>query len=360
MRDCETFSPDYLGQLRQWAKANTVPLNATFELTPFCNFNCVMCYVHLTKEQAKAQGEMLSAGEWIEIAGKAKELGTLNLCLTGGEPLIRPDFWEIYSELNKMGFLITVLSNGSLIDEDTMAKFEKYGMPYSMKLTMYGASDETYQRTCGSADGFTRLSKGVALLKEAKVPFKMTSTIVRENACDLQEIYRFAREQGVPMQHTISVLRSSRGSTNTATTSRFAFDDFPDELSLEMLEKSKFPPLNSPFAWCASNKISFWMTWHGHLQLCSSLVKPYVKYSGELVEDWKKLQQKLEKIKSPDECSECQWRAFCQRCPGILCAESGDPEQTDEDLCNMAKRLFEIYNTKVHQEGKNEEDICCP
>ncbi|MBQ2775362.1 MAG: radical SAM protein [Clostridia bacterium] len=360
MRDCETFSPDYFGQLRQWAKANTVPLNATFELTPLCNFNCVMCYVHLTKEQAQAQGRILSADEWIEIAGKTKEMGTLNLCLTGGEPLVRPDFWEIYSQLNKMGFLITVLSNGSLIDEDTMAKFAKYGMPYSMKLTMYGASDETYQRTCHSTDGFTRFSKAVDLLKEAKVPLKMTSTIVRENACDLQEIYRFARERGIPMQHTISVVKSSRGSINTVETSRFALDDFPDELSIEALEKSKFPPLDSPFAWCTSKEMSFWMTWNGHLQLCSMLSKPYVKYSGNLSEDWAKLQQELKEVKSPSECSDCQWSSFCQRCPGILCAESGDPEDIDEGLCDMAKRLFELYNMKLHQEGKNEEDICCP
>lgn len=346
MIDCEQFGSNYFGQLYAWARENSVPLAATFELTPFCNFSCVMCYVRLTKEQAAEQGKMLSADEWLEIARQAKEMGTLNLALTGGEPLSHPEFWKIYGELNKMGFLISILSNGSLIDETAMEKFRIYGMPYLIKLTVYGAGDETYKRVCNSPDGFTKVSKAVDLLKEAGVPLKMTSTIVRENASDLQEIYRFAREKGVPMQHTISVVKSSRGSVNSAESSRFSFSDFPDELTLADLEKSKYPPLESPFACCASYKSSFWMTWHGHLQMCSFMNTPYVKYSGDLSSDFKELNAKLQKLESPAECTGCEWKTFCQRCPGILCAESGHPEKIDNSLCNMAKRLYELYQIK--------------
>ncbi|MBQ8027154.1 MAG: radical SAM protein, partial [Clostridia bacterium] len=262
MIGCDQLHGDYMGALNSWAKANSVPLTANFELTPFCNFSCVMCYVHLTKEEAERQGRMLSADEWLSIAAQVKEMGTLNITLTGGEPLTHPDFWYIYSELNKMGFLISILSNGSLIDESAMEKFRRYGMPYSMKLTVYGASDETYLRTCNSPDGFTRVSKAIDLIKAAGVPLKLTSTIVRENASDLQEIYRFAHEKKVMMQHTLSVVKSARSSLNSTSASRFALSDFPEELSLEQLEQSKFPPLESPFAWCASKGVSFWMTWH--------------------------------------------------------------------------------------------------
>lgn len=346
MIGCDQLHGDYMGALNSWAKANSVPLTANFELTPFCNFSCVMCYVHLTKEEAERQGRMLSADEWLSIAAQAKEMGTLNITLTGGEPLTHPDFWYIYSELNKMGFLISILSNGFLIDESAMEKFRRYGMPYSMKLTVYGASDETYLRTCNSPDGFTRVSKAIDLIKAAGVPLKLTSTIVRENASDLQEIYRFAHEKKVMMQHTLSVVKSARSSLNSTSASRFALSDFPEELSLEQLEQSKFPPLESPFAWCASKGVSFWMTWHGHLQLCSFMSKPYVQYSGNLACDYERMLKLLDEIKSPSKCSECEWKSFCQRCPGILCAESSDPEKTDEDLCNMAKRLHEIYITK--------------
>ncbi len=352
MIKCNDLSDDYLSQMSQWAKANGVPLNLTFELTPFCNFSCVMCYVRLTKEQAAEQGRMMNAEQWLGIARQAKEMGALNICLTGGEPMTHPQFWEIYSQLNKMGFIISLLSNGYLIDEDAISKFRLYGAPGSIKLTLYGASDETYRRTCNSPDGFTKISKAVELIKAEGIPLKMTSTIVRENADDLQDIYKFAREHSVPMQHTISVVRSSRGSTADIEKSRFALDDFPDELTIDALEKNKFPPLKSPFAWCASKGDSLWMTWNGHLQMCSFMTQPYAEYSGNLSEDWIELLEKVEMVKSPPECADCEWSEFCQRCPGALCAESGHPEKIDAGLCDVAKRLTELYKLKLKQEEK--------
>lgn len=343
MRKCEEFSSDYFGEMRLWAKANSIPLKATFELTPFCNFNCVMCYVRLTEAQSKKYGELLSADEWLKIARQAKEEGTLNLTLTGGEPFLHPEFWKIYEELNKMGFLITILSNGSLIDDSVMEKFRIYGMPYAMKLTVYGASDETYYKTCGSKDGFTRISKAIKLLKQANVPLTLTSTIVKENAHDLNKIYAFARNYNLPLQHTVSVMKSSRNENSAIETSRFSFDEFSSELTREALEKSKFPPLESPFAWCASKNMSFWMTWNGNMQLCSFMNNPCVPYSGSFRDDWMKLLQKLDEIKTPEECKKCEWSMFCQRCPGILCAESGNPGCVSDSLCSMAKRLTLLY-----------------
>ena len=149
-----------------------------------------------------------------------------------------------------MGFLITILSNGYLIDESVISKFKEYGAPYCIKLTLYGASDETYMRTCHCSDGFTRVSNAVKLLKEANIPLKMTSTIVKENMNDLQEIYRFANEQNIPMKHTISVVKSARGVSNSVEDSRLVIQDFAEELTLDVLEQNRYPDLSSPCAWC--------------------------------------------------------------------------------------------------------------
>ncbi len=323
-----------------------IPLNATIELTPFCNFKCKMCYVRLTKAQAKEQGDLLTKEKWLEIAHQAKNMGVLKLCLTGGEPFTYPEFWELYSELNKMGFLISILSNGSLIDETVIEKFRKYGMPFSMKITVYGANNETYTAVCGDANGFDKMSTAIDLLMKEGVPLSLTSTIVKENACDLQKIYDFARSKRLPMQHTISVVKSARGADNTVEESRFALSDFPNEITLEELEKNKFPLYETPFARCAGYNNSIWITWNGNVQLCSFMNTPYVKYSGNLVDDYKNLHRLLLQIKNPPECVKCTWKEFCQRCPGILCAESGHPEKTNKDLCDMAKKLFELYEQR--------------
>ena len=97
------------------AFADAIPISGTFELTPRCNFNCRMCYVHLQPEQIPRYGRELSAGEWLRIAEEAKEAGTTWLCITGGEPLMHPEFETIYRELTQMGFFITLQTNASLI-----------------------------------------------------------------------------------------------------------------------------------------------------------------------------------------------------------------------------------------------------
>ena len=92
-----------------------IPVSGTFELTQRCNFGCEMCYVHDCTQKT----DPLSAEDWISLAKQARDAGTVFLLLTGGEPLIRDDFEEIYRALAKMGFLISINTNGSLLEKYT-------------------------------------------------------------------------------------------------------------------------------------------------------------------------------------------------------------------------------------------------
>ena len=62
------------------------------------------------------------------------------------------------------------------------------------------------------------------------------------------------------------------------------------------------------------------------------------------------MEDRLNSLRSPEECADCEWKSFCQRCPGALCAESGDPETVDSELCDVAKRLYELYREKAKEE----------
>ena len=351
--NCGNFGDGFLGKLNIWAKEACVPFSTSFELTPFCNFRCVMCYVRLDKDQAEQQGCLMPASEWLEIARGLRDMGTLQIDLTGGEVFVYPEFWELYSELNRMGFLIALLSNGSLIDESVMEKFRLYGMPYSVKLTLYGASDETYLRVCGSPDGFTRISKAIDLLQGAGVPVSMSATIVRENADDLQLMHKFSAEKGIRLHHSVAVLKPSRGAVNTAEASRLGFLDYSYEYTLEDLENSRYRVPENPFSMCAGYRKSLFITWNGRLQLCSFMSRPYVNYSGDIKTDFTKLYGLLEQIKNPAECAECEWKEFCQRCPAVLCCESGHPERIDKNFCETAKQIKELYDRK---RGMNYEE----
>ena len=107
-----------------WEKAyaDGIPISGTFELTPRCNFRCPMCYVRLTSEETARRGGELPVEEWLRLAEEAKEAGTTWLCITGGEPLLYPDFEELYRELAEMGFFITLQTNGYLLAKE---KFQR-------------------------------------------------------------------------------------------------------------------------------------------------------------------------------------------------------------------------------------------
>ena len=110
---------DYLFQK---ASARKVPLSGTFELSPVCNFACKMCYVRKTPGQLQEEGKTLIPWQdWLELAEQCRGAGTLYLLLTGGEPFLYPGFRELYERLHAMGFLLSINTNGTLLDEETVA-----------------------------------------------------------------------------------------------------------------------------------------------------------------------------------------------------------------------------------------------
>ena len=143
------------------------PAAANFELTPRCNFNCKMCYVHLSKAEQEKRGRELSAEEWIDLGRQACEAGVVFLLLTGGEPTLRPDFPVIYQALKKMGLMISINSNGYLLRGELL-ELLKNDPPYRINLSLYGVSNETYGELCG-IPAYDRIMENIQALREAGV-----------------------------------------------------------------------------------------------------------------------------------------------------------------------------------------------
>ena len=192
----ESRLTEYLHSKAAWAG---IPLNGTFELTPCCNMACKMCYVRMTKQQQEAIAPLRTAKEWLALAEEAKKQGMVYLLLTGGEPFLRPDFREILSGLNKMGMLVSINSNGTLITEEVIS-WLKETPPVRVNVTLYGASDATYERLCGNPHGFTQAVRGIRLLKNAGITVKINCSITPYNVDDVDEIFAFAKQEGLLVQ----------------------------------------------------------------------------------------------------------------------------------------------------------------
>jgi MoaA/NifB/PqqE/SkfB family radical SAM enzyme len=121
-RNSEPYISTYL---HQKGRRLGLPIAGNFELTARCNFNCPMCYVHQSADSVEAAGGELTAGQWLNIAAAAQKKGMVFALLTGGEPLVRKDFFEIFDGMKEMGLLVSVNSNGSMLCGEVLERFLK-------------------------------------------------------------------------------------------------------------------------------------------------------------------------------------------------------------------------------------------
>lgn len=351
--------PAFNAYLSAKAAARGIPLSGTFELTSRCNFNCKMCYVH----DDVCRGE-LSAEEWIELGRQAVEQGMVFLLLTGGEPLLRKDFKQIYSGLKKLGLVITVNTNGSLIDED-MLNFLIQEAPARMNISLYGACEETYRNLCGNRS-FGKVVENIRRLRELGIAVKLNCSVTPYNVADIPEIYRIAKEIGVPVQATSYMFPPVRinGCHYGEAPHRFT----PQEAAAAQLlcqeqymtaqqlamsfDTNPIPDMDCTGAepgpmHCRAGKSSFWVKWNGNMLPCGML--PGEGYSIRdlgFAGAWEAVRQECREAREPAQCTECPKRGHCPACVASCLAESGDSTIRPRYVCEMVAHLDELKKEK--------------
>ena len=319
-----------------------IPLQATFELTPRCNFRCKMCYVNLQPDEIPAYGRELTADEWIGLGRQAQEAGILGLCITGGEPLVRPDFPEIYTALTDMGFLITLQTNLSLL-EGELLELIKRRPPRAIKATLYGATNETYKRVCGVEHGLDRTLRGLTNAKEADIPLILVTTVIRENEQELEDMYRLAANYGLGMQHTHNVLPTLRAPFKPLEGSRIRFEDLTPGQQ-RATKPAPHQEIHSPLDACGNWKRAYWVLWNGRMSLCAHMPEPGIDLlATPLEEAWPQLLEKLELMFSPDACAGCASSRFCLHCPASILTER---EALGAGKCQTARIREKIWKDK--------------
>ena len=344
MPDIETISWERYREIqRQRARAEGIPLMGTFELTPLCNFRCRMCYVRLTPEQVAEGGGLHPAEEWLDVARQAQEMGLYRVTLTGGEPLTRPDFREIYEELADMGLLMGILSNASLINDEVIDLFRRRP-PTSMRFTLYGTNNETYERLCGVPGGFDLVMRSLRRLSDAGIGYSLAFTETTENIGELDEAQRVAESLGVGIAATTSVVNAVRGATNESDELRVPLEERPDfceydsEGSVPEGAEERLGPEDA-FSMCGPYRNGFFLQWNGDLEVCSFMswcrARPFeVGFRAA----WGELLQKLAAIRVPKKCQSCELHSFCSACPGVRYAETGRPDGIPSYLCDNATK----------------------
>lgn len=375
------IEPQITEYLFHKATVDKRPISGTFELLPLCNFNCKMCYVHENASDLKSKGKALKPPKfWIDLAKSAKEQGMLYLLLTGGEPFLYKGFWEVYEELAKMGFVISINSNGSLIDEAVVERL-KQNPPSRINITLYGASDETYQNLCGIEKGFTKTTRAIELLREAGISVKLNCSLTPTNAGDLEKIIRYAEERelivsvATYMFPPIRLDEDQKGMNHRFTPENKAHYDMCTayyqrgkkylthyaecivEGMCEIAESdNNCKEIEGDKVMCRAGRGIFWTTWEGEITPCGMMPEPKIVLEDTTFQDaWEQLVRETAKIRLAPECKECPNQSVCHVCAGMTYAENADFKKKPDYLCQYVKALKQQCEEYLHKNRQEEK-----
>jgi len=329
--------------MRGYTMANRIPYKGTFELTARCSLKCKMCYVRLDPEDVKAQGRELTTAEWMDMAKLAFDAGTVDLLVTGGEPMLRPDFAELYTAFTDMGFLLHVFTNATLVTPEIIALFTERP-PQEVEVTIYGASRETYERVAGWADGFDRMMEGLDAMLGIGLPIQLKATIVRENAGDFEAIRKIAHDRGLQVTTTTTPMPAIRGAKADVRAHRLNLGElltFHKKHAFDIVNSDcASPPLDARVSlYCDAGLSSYAILWNGDMVACCTDPDPACPKGRPLEEGFDAVWARLKDFRCnkplPEPCKTCPVYAMCSTCAAHHFAETGSYDKHQRYGCDF-------------------------
>lgn len=348
------------------AKEKRIPMNGSLELLPLCNMNCDMCYVRLSREEMEEKGRLRTVEEWIALAREMQEAGVLFLLLTGGEPFLYPDFRKLYLELQKLGFILSINSNGTMIDED-LAAFLGEHKPRRMNITLYGADEKAYEELCHYPGGFEKAIRGIRLLKKQGVDIIMNVTLTKANKEDLDRFFDIAKELDVPLQvdtymvpatreRNLPFNEQSRMTPEEAAKASLRakklecteekYKEYVEKLLLLIENREEKEEIPEPMV-CLAGKCSFTINWQGELRPCVVLSSPAADVFEEgFLHAWEIMKNGVKDLCISGKCNACKLRILCDNCVASALHETGDYGKVPEYLCRYSQTMYELLKAE--------------
>lgn len=363
----------YSDYLYQKASRRRIPLSGGFELSPVCNFACRMCYVRKTPQQVFAsERPPLTLQHWKSLAGQARDAGMLYALLTGGEPLLWDGFWELYEDMVDMGLLVSINTNGSLIDEETVRRLKRRP-PRRVNVTLYGAGDETYRNLCGVSGVFSQIDGAICRMQAAGINVKINCSLTPGNIHDLDAIVSYAMDQNLPLETTAymfppirrdpgSVGRNARFSPEDAAMHRMRamklqstkerYRAYLQQVCSGVTDsptpdEGRTDPIGGKIR-CRAGKSGFWITWDGWLTPCGMMPEPKADLQQlDFVQGWKQIADRSDRVRLSGTCTHCKNQGICHPCAAIAAAETGDPGGIPTYLCRMTQEMRRIAKNEL-------------
>jgi radical SAM protein with 4Fe4S-binding SPASM domain len=353
-----------------WEKlrAGKAALSFDLEITARCNNDCRHCYINLPAGDREAESRELTRSESLEIARQAMELGAMWCLVSGGEPLLREDFGDIYLGLKRMGMLVSVFTNATLMSEEHAELFRAFP-PRDIEVTVYGVTEETYERVSGRRGSFAAFKRGFDLLLQSGVKVRLKAMAMRSNMSELPAIREFCERHTKDFFRYDSMLHGRFDADPGRNAMIRAERLTPEEIvRLEREDAKKFGALQRHFHeflspefahsgcdhlfHCGAGLGNFSVGYDGTFRLCSSLWAPETTFDlrrGTLREAWEIVVPRVRGMRSRSQeflatCRKCPLINLCLWCPAHAYLESGRMDVHVPYFCAVAHARAEAIS----------------
>ena len=355
---------DFSAQLHGQIVAQRVPANATIEVTRRCPLECAHCYNNLAMNDVEARRGELTYDEHCDLLDQMADAGCLWILYTGGEIFARKDFFDIYIYAKKKGFLITLFTNGTLITPRIADRLVEW-RPFSIEITLYGRTRETYERLTGIPGSYDRCLRGIDLLLSRGLPLKLKTVAVSINKHEVGDMKTFAEGLGVEFKFDsminprIDCSRSPLG----VRLEPWEIVKMDLEDPERVVEWKKFAGrFNRPTPsehrdevyQCGGGVTGFAVDPEGKMSICVlSHFDTFDLRRGSLREGWDHFLRgvRRKQITRVTKCTDCQIKPMCGMCPANGELENGDPESPVDFLCHVAHLRANALEIPVPQHG---------
>ncbi len=347
------------GYSRLWTE-KTPPLNSIdIELTERCTNSCIHCYINLSASDKNALKRELSTEEWKDIIQKIADLGALEIRFTGGEPLLRPDFKELYIFTRKLGIKVLLFTNATLITNEIAELFAQIPPLQDIEITVYGMKKSSYEKVSGVTGSFTKFMNGIKNLKKKKVPFILKGAVLPPNRNEMKEFEKWAMKiSNLNKKPQYSMFFDLRGRRDNEEKNKSIKNLrlSPDQ-GLEILTADK--------KLCKKEMVDFVKTFlkipntklfncgagvggsidaYGVYQPCLLLRHPDVTFNLKKFSLKRILNEKIQALKHMEavdpayleKCAKCFLKGLCEQCPAKSWSEHGTLDTPVEYLCAAA------------------------
>ena len=280
-------------KVQKWLQER-VPLSGSMELDLRCNLRCLHCY-----RDGDWPSDILNTDEVNGVLDQVAAAGTIWMLFTGGEIFLRKDFFEIYDHARRLGLIVTLFTNGTTVTERIADRLAK-DVPYSIEVTLYGRTRETYEKVTGVPGSHEKCYRGVELMLDRGLPVKLKTIVMRTNQHELVDMASYAKGHGLEFKYDTMINPNFDGSLMPCNV-RLS----PEE---SVVVDFALPEYNL-------REMTFQEIWNEQFPLTYS------------------------KMRSADhQCNSCNLFSLCDKCPAWSLMEKGSLEARVEYTCEVGHR----------------------